>query len=168
MATATSSKGVYNSEEVLEIACRIEENGARFYHEAARHFDEPNAKQMFLALARMEEEHEVTFNTMRGTPDTLAEVLGDPDDLTVSYLHAIAGGSVFPVDVDPVSMFNGHVTVTDVIKKAIGLEKDSIVFYQGIREMVAEGNGRSKVEAILREEMSHISLLSDALKAAAI
>ena len=159
------AKGVFNSEEVLEIACRVEENGARFYREAARRFDNKDAQEMFLGLARMEEDHEITFNNMRGAPGLLSEVLGDPEELVVSYLHAIAGGTVFPVDVDPLSFFVGSVGGKDVIKKAIGLEKDSIVFYQGIREMVPEGSGRAKVDAILREEMQHISILSDALGA---
>jgi len=43
---------------------------------------------------------------------------------------------------------------------AIGLEKDSIVFYLGMKDAVPERLGRSRIDDIIREEMSHVYLLS--------
>ena len=43
---------------------------------------------------------------------------------------------------------------------AIGLEKDSIVFYLGMKEMVPERLGGSRIDGIIREEMRHVNDLS--------
>jgi len=49
---------------------------------------------------------------------------------------------------------------------AIGLEKDSIAFYVGIKEAIPAGWGgwgQDKIAAIIREEMGHIRLLGQKL-----
>ena len=46
------------------------------------------------------------------------------------------------------------------IKAAILAEKDSIVFYLGMKDLVPEGLGQSRLDGIIKEEMSHINLLS--------
>ena len=155
--------GVFNAEEVLEIASRIEQNGARFYREAARLIKDKSLQIMLEKLARMEDDHEVTFDNMRGNPALLSEVLGDPDGMIVGYLGAIAGGHVFPVEADPNALFTQKFSIEDVLHKAISLEKDSIVFYQGIKELVPRENGKNKIDAIIREEMQHVVILSEAL-----
>ena len=45
------------------------------------------------------------------------------------------------------------------------LEKESIVFYLGLRDLVPAKLGKDKVERILREEMSHVALLRGQLAA---
>jgi rubrerythrin len=46
------------------------------------------------------------------------------------------------------------------LRIAIGLEKDSVVFYVAIRDAVPQSLGKEKVEGIIKEEMDHIILLS--------
>ena len=41
----------------------------------------------------------------------------------------------------------------EVLQTAIGLEKDSIIFYVGIEELVPEKLGKDKVNDIIKEEM---------------
>ena len=43
------------------------------------------------------------------------------------------------------------------------MEKDSIVFYLGVRDAMPEELGRDKVQMIIREEMRHVAILSDKL-----
>jgi rubrerythrin len=42
---------------------------------------------------------------------------------------------------------------------AIGQEKDSIVFYTGLRERISQTAGRDRIQAIIKEEMGHIGFL---------
>jgi len=51
-------------------------------------------------------------------------------------------------------------TLKDIYTTAIGAEKDSIVFYLGIRDLVPEKYGKNRVDAIIKEEMGHIEALS--------
>jgi rubrerythrin len=48
-----------------------------------------------------------------------------------------------------------------VLRGAINREKDSIVFYLGMKELVPENLGKNKIDDIIKEEMKHIRLLSD-------
>ncbi|MFV9644757.1 MAG: rubrerythrin, partial [Desulfobacterales bacterium] len=56
-------------------------------------------------------------------------------------------------------------SIKDILKEAILAEKDSIVFYLGMKEMVPENFGKAKIDAIIKEEMTHIQLLSKELVA---
>ena len=56
-------------------------------------------------------------------------------------------------------------SLEDILKEAITAEKDSIVFYLGMKEMVPETLGRSRIDAIIKEEMAHINILSKELVA---
>ena len=51
----------------------------------------------------------------------------------------------------------------EILKSAITAEKDSIVFYIGIKDVVPSHLGKDKLDDIIKEEMSHIRLLSKKL-----
>ena len=55
---------VISPQEVLEIAVQIENNGAKFYEEAAGTVSDKAAKKLLESLARMEAQHGTTFNEM--------------------------------------------------------------------------------------------------------
>ena len=76
------------------------------------------------------------------------------------YLRAMADGHVFNVREDPSDKLTGNETMAEIIKLALGCEKDSIVFYLGLRDMVPAREGKDKVDAVIREEMGHISILN--------
>ncbi len=48
----------------------------------------------------------------------------------------------------------------EILKAAIEAEKESIVFYLGMREAVPGTLGKSRLDDIIKEEMGHIRLLS--------
>jgi len=52
----------------------------------------------------------------------------------------------------------------DILRIAIGLEGKSIMFYLGIKDMVPEKLGSTKVDAIIAEEKSHIVVLAAELR----
>lgn len=151
---------VFNAEEVLEIATQIERNGALYYRRAAQLIDDPEAREMLLELAAMEEAHEITFENMRGNPELLSEVLGDPEGSAAAYLRAIAAGEVFSPSDNPVDALDEGVSIEDVLRQAIRAELQSIAFYDGLREAMPPALGRRKVEAIIEEERGHVVLLT--------
>jgi rubrerythrin len=61
-------------------------------------------------------------------------------------------------------VLSGHEKIEDVLRAAIGMEKDSVIFYLGLRDLVPSGAGRERVEAIIREELSHISAINREFK----
>jgi len=86
----------------------------------------------------------------------------DPEGLAASYLRAIAKGTVFNVN-NSSKILTEQETIGDILKMAIGFEKDSIVFYIGIKEMVPDTFGKDKVDKIIEEEMRHIVMLTEEL-----
>ena len=84
----------------------------------------------------------------------------DPDGEAGMYLAALASGKVFDMTKDPADLLKGDESLDEVIRRAIGFEKDSIVFYLGMKDLVQERSGREKIDLIVKEEMQHIVLLS--------
>ena len=158
----------FNADEIFEMAEQIERNGAKFYRRAAGGMNDAAVQQVLLDLAAMEDQHEKVFADMRSrlSPAERQPVVFDPDDENAAYLRAMAGGHVFDVKADPSEALTGRESLTDVLWTAIGLEKDSIVFYLGLQDMVPERLGKDRLDAIIHEEMRHIVTLADQLDAA--
>ena len=155
----------FNADEVFEMAEQIERNGDRFYRDAAEKFSE--VRQLLLELAAMEDQHEKTFAAMRAElSGTEAEALVfDPDDQAQLYLQAMADEHIFNIKSDPVNQLGNLDTPDEVLKMAMGMERDSIAFYAGLKESVSRKAGKDKVEAIIKEEINHIAILSQKMEA---
>lgn len=149
----------FNAEEVLEMASQIERDGASFYKRAAAITNNSQVSNLFLNLAAMEESHEIVFENMRAEPDVLARLLGDPDSDAALYLRALAGGSVFPLMRETESVLSPGISVNETIRMALNLELISIAFYQGIRRGMRDADDLAKIDAIIGEEMQHVTLL---------
>ena len=152
----------YNADEILQVAERIEVNGARFYRRVAEGAGDDETRGMLEDLAAMEDEHYATFVALR---EALPEVDGaarveDPGELAAGYLKAFADGHVFNISEDPSEKLSGRESIEEVLRIAIGLERDSIAFYLGLKEVVPADLGGGKVDDIIREEMGHVKLLS--------
>ncbi len=149
----------FNADDIFEIAEQLERNGAAFYRKAAEAVKDEQASAFLLKLAAMEDDHEKTFSKMR-TELSAAEkqsTIFDPDGDAVHYLKALADTRVFfEKEIDTASM-------EAILKDAITAEKDSIVFYLGMRDAVPEKMGRDRLDDIIKEEMGHIRLLSKEL-----
>lgn len=153
----------FNANEVFEMARQIEINGAAFYREAAEAVDSEDHKNFLIELAKMEDDHEKTFENMQKelTAGEQTLLVFDPEDENAVYLKALADTRVFFKKEKPGS------DMTQILKSAIQTEKDSIVFYLGMKEMVPEKYGKSRINDIIKEEMSHLKLLSGKLKSEA-
>ncbi len=154
----------FNADEIFEMAEQIERNGGKFYRAAAEKF--PALRALLLNLAEMEDQHEKTFATMRTELSSVEAQppVFDPDDQAQMYLRVMADGHVFNVKADPVEQLAGKDTAEDVLKMAIGVERDSIAFYVGLKEAVSRKAGKDKVDAIIKEEISHVVILSRELE----
>jgi len=155
----------FNADEVFEMAEQIERNGAKFYRAAAKKF--PDVSQLLLELAAWEDKHEKTFKAMRSElAGTEAEPLVfDPDDQAQLYLRAMADEHIFNLKSNPVDELSNLKISEEVLKFALGIERDSIAFYTGLKESVSRKAGKDKVEAIIKEEMNHVATLSQQMAA---
>jgi rubrerythrin len=156
---------VFNVEEIFDLAIQIEKNGAKFYKKTAEFADDPGTKETLDNLAEMEKEHEDRFKKLKDElvkPGT-AQTVFDPYDELALYLKAFADGHVFDLS-DPTQSISGKEDQMIVLRKAIGFEKDSIVFYLGMKELVPGDSEKDKIDTIIKEEMGHIQLLSTRIR----
>lgn len=157
----------FNAREVFEIAEKIERNGCAFYNRAAevtaRH---PEASEFLKKLAEMELIHEVQFSKMKDDFSSDFETLPDAEKQALAYLRAMAEGKIFENHNNPASRITGKETLDELYLTAIGYEKDSVIFFTGIRELVPDKLGKEKVDYLIKEEMCHIAILSRELAVA--
>lgn len=158
----------FNAEEVLEMAVRIEENGAAFYRKAADLQKKQTDKDFLETLARMEDRHKADFKQMKAGVSDLekSNTVFDPDEELFSYLKAMVNAHPGEGSPNVADQFTGSETMEDIVKIAIGLEKESILFYDGLKEMVPPKLGREKIIAIINEEKKHVVQLTGFLKKA--
>jgi len=155
----------FNVDEVFTIAEQIERNGATFYRKAAKFAKDTVIKRQLLELAEMEDSHEKTFAGMHSayTGDKKSLVF-DSDSEAATYLEAFAGDYVFNLKSNPADKIGEHLSIKNVLKLAITLEKDSVVFYLAIAEVMLDDNNHNAIDAIIGEELKHIALLSAILR----
>ncbi len=156
----------FNIDEIFEIAEQIERNGAKFYRRAAANAGDTSAGKLLLELAEMEVDHEKRFARLRqelASGDYSTEVY-DPQGEAAQYLQSMATGKVFNLRADPSEKLTGSESLGDVLITAIGLERDSIAYYTGIKELVPGRLGGERIDEIIREEMGHLRLLANWLE----
>lgn len=151
----------FSTDEIYQMAQQIERDGAGYYRKAAEVFAETAKKKLFEKLAEMEDKHLEQFTEMRDElRDATTDVVYDVDGQAEVYLRTIAEGKVFDVKSDPADFIRPDSSVVDILKKAIELEKNSIIFYIGFKDLVPTKGGKRKIEAIIQQETGHIVMLT--------
>jgi rubrerythrin len=160
-----------NADLVFGMAIAIEKNGAEFYRNAAEKMKDPTAKKMLIDLSKSECDHEQIFKDIRSQlvdKEKDTSILNTNDN-AANYLKALADTRVFfkkdMPSFDESSSDDPKKLFEDILIAAIRAEKDSIVFYVGIKDLVPETFGKSKVDEVIQEEMLHLTTLSRELAA---
>jgi rubrerythrin len=155
-----------NIDEIFEIAEEIERNGARFYRAAADTLSDKGQQELLLKLAAMEDEHERTFAEMRAelAKGMQRDTLYEPENLAQQYLWAWAEKAVFDIKSDPFAVLEQGAGVEEILKVAIGREKESVVYYEGLKSGISAEDDRKKIDAIIQEELLHVALLGKQLQ----
>ncbi len=159
----------FNADEIFEIAEQIERNGAMFYRQMAENISDVLIRNLLLDLATMEDEHEKVFISMRAdlSDKEREPTVFDPEGESALYLKALADLRVF--DKKEIEDFvlpeelPEKEKMKKVFREAINREKDSIVFYLGMKELLPVHFGKNKIDDIIKQEMEHTRLLSNRL-----
>ena len=116
-------------------------------------------------MSVVENKHLSAFQNMR---EKLAEEEGlsifDPLGRSAMYLQALADVRCWEGRKNPLEILTGNETVKELIDIAIEAEKEMVVFYVGLKDLVYFKAGKNKVEEIIIEELSHIHALVRKLK----
>jgi rubrerythrin len=149
----------FSAKDVFEMAQQMEKKGETFYRKAADSVSDQDKKDLLKQLADMEVNHGKIFEALKSelAAKEKESTVFDPQGEAALYLRALVDTRVFFEKEMDVS------SLEKIFKAALEAEKDSIVFYLGMKESVPENLGKGKIEAIIKEEMGHVKLLSNEL-----
>jgi rubrerythrin len=119
------------------------------------------AAEVFRYLADMEREHLQTFQGMLAQADKFqfSETAGE----YAVYLQALVDSAVFSDEVIASKLARGAESDIAALELAIGAEKDSILFYYEMRDIMPK-RAQPTVSKIIGEEKSHLKQLSELKK----
>jgi rubrerythrin len=154
-----------DANDVFEMAEQIERDAAAFYMRASSASRDPRTQRVLLGLATMEAEHEQIFDTMKThlsaegwTAAGVERAAGLAGDSSI-----VAGLFASGVGEDLAERFTGGQTAEQILRKAIEFEKDTIVFFVSMRDMLRRAADRKRIDGIIKEELGHILMLTSEL-----
>jgi rubrerythrin len=139
------------------MAVRIERRGAGFYEKAAKASTNDQVTRVFDFLLDAEKEHERVFKEMRERHGDSKIPESYPGE-TRSYLDSFVHDQVFDEDRDPGELGERIKDPVDAIDFAMDIEKSSILFYSGLKQVVRESE-HNVIEQVIKEEHKHIRAL---------
>lgn len=149
---------VFEASQVLEMAMNIEENGEAFYRAVAEKTEDAELAELFEELARREHAHYQVFKDMAtevgAPPEPSGEEIGD----YASFLEVALDHAVFAGPDKALRMAEEAQDRKAALRAAMGLEKDTMLFYYDLREMVDETD-RGTITDVINEEKQHLHRL---------
>ncbi len=151
----------FNVDEIFEMAEQIERNAARFYRDAAKRASDGAVQKMFIDMAAMEDGHLRIFQDMRKklSPEEKEQSAFDPENEAVLFLQTMADNHGTEGKISRTEKLTGQESIREILNIAVVAEKESVVFYTAIKELVDKDTGRDKVEEIISEELGHLAVL---------
>lgn len=147
----------FSVREVVEMALQTEVLGYKFYTTMMERFKEHDGlKQLFAKLAQQEQAHEKTFAALLAniTSTPLPEPEGWQE--AQSYFRAMVESEFFLGKGKELPSLEHVKSVKEAISFAIGFEKETALFFVGLKNAVAD---KGPVDEIIREEARHIQWL---------
>jgi len=152
----------FSGSELINIAIGIEGRGIVFYDVMAKSTQNEAAREVFNYLADMERDHSETFKSMLEEADKF-QVPADESGQYTAYLRALVDSAVFSNDMVTSEMAAQAESDAAAMELAIRAEKDSILFYYEMKEVMPQ-RAQATVNKIIAEEKSHLRQLSELKK----
>ena len=149
----------FSASELINIAIGIEGRGIAFYDTMAKSTENAEARDVFQYLADMERTHIRIFQGMLGEADKYQPPESYAGEYA-AYLQALVDSAVFTDDSITSEMATQLSSDIEAMELAIGAEKDSILFYYEMKEIMPQ-RAQPTVNKIITEEKSHLRELSE-------
>jgi len=152
----------FSGSELINIAIGIEKRGIAFYDTMAKSTENTATRDVFKYLADMERMHIHIFQGMLGEVDKY-QIPETYAGEYAAYLQALVDSAVFTDDTITNEMATQASSDIEAMELAIGAEKDSILFYYEMKEIMPQ-RAQPTVSKIIAEEKSHLRELSELKK----
>jgi rubrerythrin len=153
---------IFSGSEILEIGIQIEKNGRDFYNTLVKQSENQRARDIFKFLAGEEEKHIEVFKKILGTVEDYEPAESYPGEY-LAYMAALAGEYVFTQKEKGEETALAIKSEKEAVDTGIGFEKDSIVFYEGMKKVVP-GKALGVLDALIKQEELHFRQLVELKK----
>jgi len=153
---------LFSGSEVVKIGIQIEKNGGDFYNALAKRSKNEKARDVFRYLAGEEEKHIAVFKKILESLEKYEPSESYPGEYA-AYMNTLAGDYVFTKKNKGAEMAKKMESDKEAIEAGVGFEKDSIIFYEGIKRSVPEDEHKV-LEALIIQEQCHLRQLLDLKK----
>jgi len=146
--------------ELLQMAIQLEKEGKEFYTAVAESVKNPVAKEIFQFLADEEVRHEEIFRSMLSKGDDILLTLPYDDYEMLLYFRSLVDRKIFPGVSDVKDMRNYIDDSAEALRIAISFEKDAILFFTELKNIVRKDD-QNVIDDIIEEERKHIYRILD-------
>lgn len=143
----------YSIEEVVEMAVQSERLGYQFYTAMADKFrKDTGLAELFTTLATKEKAHERVFSALK---DAVSKDKPEPTQWedVADYLRAFVQSEFFLGRGKSLPSMEHVKSVREAVDFALGFEKETLLYFIGLRSAVKEQN---ELDHVINEEKSHI------------
>ncbi|MCL0089490.1 ferritin family protein [Dehalococcoidia bacterium] len=152
----------FSTSELINIAIDIERRGMAFYDVMSQSTENTEARDLFRHLGEMERQHVQIFRDMLGEAGKYQPSESDTEEYA-AYLKALVDSAVFTDDLITSGMAANADSDIEALQLAIGAEKDAILFYYLMMDIMPPRT-HPVVNKIIAEEKLHLRQLSEAKK----
>ena len=152
----------FSGSELINIAIGIERSGVIFYDTLVKSTKNVATRDVFQNLADVERDHIQIFQNIL----TEAEKYQIPEAYAAeyaAYLQALVDNAVFTDDFITSELATKASSDIVALELAINAEKDTILFYYGMKEITPK-SALSTLNKIITEEKRHLRQLSELKK----
>jgi len=147
--------------DFFQLIRRLEKKASLFYRRASDMSPDQVCRDLFDDLAKMESDHEQVFE---GIGHHMAgRRLARGADRYAKHWPAIAGRMLSDLDASLARKFSGRRAREDILRAAMDFEKETIVFFSGLKEMIPFKPDKQEIDRVIREEVGHIISLGGQL-----
>lgn len=158
----------FNADEVFQMGMDVEKNGEAYYKRSAELAKDPDVRKAFTYLAKEEKNHWETFRSLREGlhGEKNSQTVIDSEGLNELYLDALVKSRLFSNVREAEKAAGNAKDEIEALKAALEFEKDTILFFVGMKAMTRRDFGAEKIDMLIGEEQKHIVRISQEIKKA--
>jgi len=150
---------IFAGSEIVEIGIQIEKNGRDFYNTLVKKSENKEAVSIFKFLSSEEEKHIKVFQDILKGAQNYEPAESYPGEY-FAYMNALASEYVFTQKDKGEQIAKAITTDKEAIEFGIKFEKDSIIFYEGMKKAIPEYDLKV-VGQLITQEQDHLKMLID-------
>lgn len=152
----------FSAADVAEAAINIEKMGQVFYTKAAENAANDDARSFFEGFVVEEQKHQKIFEDLQQRLGGVELPAWSSAEEYMEYLKALVENhGIFTSELSEKEMAASK-DLSEAIRKAMSFEKDSILFFMEMKELVPDSE-KGLIQECIDEERSHLRMLAGKL-----